>query len=104
MYKDYENYNSTAKHYDSTRYAYGIDVIIGYMVMLNKNNLKILDVGCGTGNFLVAIKTVTAKNKNLQKFSSGVSWNRTKYRDAKCCKRKKFNYKVSTRYGRRITI
>ena len=66
MYKDYENYNSTAKHYDSTRYAYGIDVIIGYMVMLNKNNLKILDIGCGTGNFLVEIKTVTAKNKNLQ--------------------------------------
>ena len=60
---NYEDYNTTSKHYDSTRYAYDIDIIISYMISLNRQNLRILDVG-GTGNFLTAIKNKISKIKN----------------------------------------
>jgi ubiquinone/menaquinone biosynthesis C-methylase UbiE len=54
----YKNYTESAKDYDKFRVPVGIEIIIGYLTM-NKKPLDqqvILDAGCGTGNYLAALK------------------------------------------------
>jgi ubiquinone/menaquinone biosynthesis C-methylase UbiE len=51
-------YNETSKSYDSTREPLGLNIILGSMCMSKEplNCQKFLDIGCGTGTFLEAIK------------------------------------------------
>ena len=69
-YNDYENYSNTSKNYDSNRTAHGIDIILGNILLLNKTKLKILDVGCGTGNFLYELYNTISKNSGLKNLIS----------------------------------
>uniref|UniRef100_A0A1X7UNT6 Methyltransferase type 11 domain-containing protein n=1 Tax=Amphimedon queenslandica TaxID=400682 RepID=A0A1X7UNT6_AMPQE len=57
--KDYEDYNKASKDYDSCRQAVGIDVILGAVARVMKGRsikeASIVDIGCGTGNYAVAL-------------------------------------------------
>jgi ubiquinone/menaquinone biosynthesis C-methylase UbiE len=64
--KDYENYSNISNNYDSNRRAYSMDIIIGNILLLQKTNLKILDVGCGTGNFLFELHKLLSQHKACQ--------------------------------------
>jgi len=53
----YENYTKTASHYDTTRSAIGSEIWLGHLFS-NFNNpaeVKLLDAGCGTGNYTLAL-------------------------------------------------
>jgi ubiquinone/menaquinone biosynthesis C-methylase UbiE len=55
---EFENYTSTSKCYDSLRRPVGLDSLYQALEMASDglqkpvNRLKLLDVGCGTGNYL----------------------------------------------------
>ena len=54
----YENYDETARSYDQTRVPIGIEIIIG-LFECSPHPLSeqvILDAGCGTGNYVSALK------------------------------------------------
>jgi len=53
----YEAYGQTAGHYDSTRSAIGIEIWLGNLVsnFADITKIRILDAGCGTGNYALAL-------------------------------------------------
>jgi ubiquinone/menaquinone biosynthesis C-methylase UbiE len=55
---EYENYHDTSKAYDNTRIPIGIEIYLGCFAGTNRPLLEqsILDSGCGTGNYLQALK------------------------------------------------
>jgi len=67
---DYENYSQTAKSYDSTRTSTGCEIWYGELLghFGDLNQLEILDAGCGTGNYTLAlaqyVRQVTALDVN----------------------------------------
>lgn len=68
----YEAYEQTAGHYDSTRSAIGIEIWLGNLVsnFADINKVRILDAGCGTGNYALAlaprVSRVTGMDLNEQ--------------------------------------
>ena len=54
---NYENYSNTANTYDSTREAFGYEVILGmlYGASAVPQESVLLDAGCGTGNYSAAL-------------------------------------------------
>ena len=64
--KDFENYTKTSSNYDQLRKSYGIDIILGKISNLGRKNLNILDVGCGTGNYLHDLYQQCSTNINYQ--------------------------------------
>jgi len=54
---NYENYSTTADTYDSTREAFGYEVILGmlYGATAVPQESVLLDAGCGTGNYSAAL-------------------------------------------------
>ena len=55
---EYENYHDTSKGYDNTRIPVGLEIYLGCFAGTNRPLLEqsILDSGCGTGNYLQALK------------------------------------------------
>lgn len=55
---EYENYNETSQKYDQTRKPIGLEIILGSFARASKplSAQKVLDAGCGTGNYLWALK------------------------------------------------
>jgi SAM-dependent methyltransferase len=53
----YENYAATSASYDQTRTAVGVDAILGLLRAggLDPQRLRLLDAGCGTGSYLLAL-------------------------------------------------
>lgn len=53
----YEDYADASKHYDSTRVAVGIEIILGNLAAgpVALADVHLLDAGCGTGNYAVAL-------------------------------------------------
>jgi ubiquinone/menaquinone biosynthesis C-methylase UbiE len=53
----FENYNETSKSYDKTRIPAGVEIILGCLAKLDRpfEQMKILDAGCGTGNYSEAL-------------------------------------------------
>lgn len=56
-YRSYEDYDTSARVYDQTRAALGVDIILGVLTGRAGplSSLSLLDVGCGTGNYLAAL-------------------------------------------------
>jgi ubiquinone/menaquinone biosynthesis C-methylase UbiE len=55
---EYEDYHDTSKAYDNTRIPIGIETYLGCFAGTNRPLLEqnILDAGCGTGNYIQALK------------------------------------------------
>ena len=56
----YERYNLASINYDKTRTAVGIEVVLGYLVKMNRpvHLMTVLDAGCGTGNYALELACV----------------------------------------------
>lgn len=54
----FENYNDTSKRYDQTRTPIGIEILLGCLVSTPRplSEQRVLDAGCGTGNYIQALK------------------------------------------------
>lgn len=52
---EYEDYTSTSNNYDKTRYAVGLQEMIAVIKEKAPSLKSYLDVGCGTGNYLIPI-------------------------------------------------
>jgi len=55
---EYENYHDTSKAYDNTRIPVGIEIYLGCFASTPRplHEQNILDGGCGTGNYIQALK------------------------------------------------
>ena len=53
----YENYSQTAGSYDTTRSAIGSEIWLGQLLarLNNLGTIKLLDAGCGTGNYTLEL-------------------------------------------------
>lgn len=53
----YEDYDKISGHYDKTRIPIGVEIILGCLVKSGRalNQMKVLDAGCGTGNYSEAL-------------------------------------------------
>lgn len=53
----FENYTKTSKSYDKTRIPAGVEIILGCLAKLDVpfEQMKLLDAGCGTGNYSQAL-------------------------------------------------
>ena len=54
----YENYDRVSANYDKTRTAVGVEIVLGFLATLRQpaDRLRILDAGCGTGNYAVPVR------------------------------------------------
>jgi SAM-dependent methyltransferase len=54
----FENYSDTSRSYDQTRTPIGIEILLGCLASTPRplSEHKILDAGCGTGNYIQALK------------------------------------------------
>ena len=54
----YETYQVTSKNYDKTRVPVGVEVILGTFATCGVplSDQRILDAGCGTGNYIAALR------------------------------------------------
>lgn len=74
---EYEDYTSTSKVYDSTRVPIGLDSLkvalsrAGSAIGKPVEELALMDVGCGTGNYLDAVKPLVGSCTGLE-FNGGM--------------------------------
>lgn len=59
----YEDYNRASNHYDASRNALGVEIILGHLLKstVPLTQQHILDAGCGTGNYLDALHPYLGK-------------------------------------------
>ena len=69
----FENYQETSKKYDTTRVPIGIEVLLGCFASTPRplSQQTILDGGCGTGNYIEALKSKLAAIYGLE-FNEGM--------------------------------
>ncbi len=65
---EFENYQETSKKYDSTRIPVGIEVLLGCFASTPRllSEQTILDGGCGTGNYIAALKGKVSRIYGLE--------------------------------------
>ena len=53
----YENYTAASSDYDRTRVPIGVEIILGCLATVGSlDSLRLLDAGCGTGSYSVAVR------------------------------------------------
>ncbi len=59
MIKEFENYQDTSKSYDTTRIPIGVEILLDWVATSPRPLAEqvILDGGCGTGNYIQALKS-----------------------------------------------
>ncbi len=58
----YEDYARAAPHYDATRAAAGVEVLLGCLTVAGRlEGLTVVDAGCGTGNYARAVAAHVAR-------------------------------------------
>ena len=93
---EYENYSETSKKYDNFRRPIGLESLNGALKLASEtlgkpvNELTLLDVGCGTGNYIGEIKDKVAKCHGLE-FNEGMY--------AQACEKFKGDDQVSLKQG-----
>ena len=74
---EFEDYNASSKTYDEFRVPIGLDSLDACLKLASDtigipiNELKILDVGCGTGNYISVLKEKVASCHGLE-FNDGM--------------------------------
>jgi len=74
---EYEDYSSTSKRYDELRAPIGLESLNSALETASKgvnrpvNELSLLDVGCGTGNYLGVVKDKVQHCNGLE-FNEGM--------------------------------
>ena len=69
---DFENYNETSQTYDDLRHPIGLSNLRSAFEKVSLNlsipvkDLKLLDVGCGTGNYINAIRAEIGQCDGLE--------------------------------------
>ena len=69
-FKDYEDYTVTSQDYDKYRTPVGLEVILGaltYSTGKPAEELHVLDAGCGTGNYTIALSKYFGKMTGLDR-------------------------------------
>ncbi len=58
MKNEYEDYQESSRNYDNTRVPIGLEILLGCFVSTPRllQEQTILDAGCGTGNYIEALK------------------------------------------------
>ena len=75
---EFENYNKTSQTYDDLRLPIGLDSLDAALKRASDtletpiNELKLLDVGCGTGNYINAVKEKVGSCTGLE-YNEGMS-------------------------------
>ena len=62
---EYENYSATSNNYDQTRYAVGLQEMLTLIKERTPSFASYLDVGCGTGNYLIPIAELFHQSTGL---------------------------------------
>ena len=70
---EFENYHETSKSYDTTRVSIGREILLGCFASTPRplSEQIILDGGCGTGNYIEALKSKVATIHGLE-FNEGM--------------------------------
>lgn len=70
---EFENYQETSKKYDTTRIPIGTEILLGCFASTPRllSQQTILDGGCGTGNYIAALKGKVAAIHGLE-FNQGM--------------------------------
>lgn len=70
---EFENYHETSKSYDTTRVSIGQEILLGCFASTPRplSEQIILDGGCGTGNYIEALKSKVATIHGLE-FNEGM--------------------------------
>ena len=70
---EFENYQETSKSYDTTRISIGKEILLGCFASTSRplSQQTILDGGCGTGNYIEALKGKVAAIYGLE-FNQGM--------------------------------
>jgi ubiquinone/menaquinone biosynthesis C-methylase UbiE len=65
----YEHYDKTAAHYDRTRWPIGAEIIVGCLAQgrVPLAEMTLLDAGCGTGNYALALLPHVARIEALDR-------------------------------------
>ena len=79
---EYENYTETSQAYDDTRRPVGVEVILGCLASSPRplHEQTILDGGCGTGNYIAAVKDKVGAVHGLDLNAGMLAQARNKFR------------------------
>lgn len=90
----YENYSATSAHYDSTRDAIGVEIVLGCLARCGRPLAEqvLLDAGCGTGNYSRALHPHVARIEAVDMNEGMLDVARAKLEAIEACGRIRFHH------------